>query len=78
MSEFKSDFSNTSEELLSFDIEDTSEVGVLLARVEKAIFDCSVEIKKVRCHDSPPSTSELNGIKLPKLDVPTFDGNILN
>ena len=47
--------------------------------MDKALFDCSLSIKKALKpldHDSSPTDS--NGIKLPKLDVPTFDGNILN
>ena len=51
--------------------------------LESQVFDYSVTIKKLLSSASgaseastPPSNSK--GVKLPKLDVPTFDGNILN
>ena len=52
-------------------------------RVEKGVFDCSLQIKKLlRTHatpsSTPSSTPDSSGVKLPKLDVPTFDGNLLN
>ena len=80
LSELKSEFSDIRRSLLSFDIEDSSQLGVLLARVEASIFDSSVTIKKLLRASSPSSSSlsDITGVKLPKLDVPTFDGNILN
>ena len=51
--------------------------------LEKEIFECSLKIKKLLYEsDFPPdslgTSSDGKGVKLPKLDVPTFDGNILN
>ena len=46
------------------------------------LFDCSLKIKELllgTSTSSPSSDSSNNkGVKLQKLDVPTFDGNILN
>ena len=46
------------------------------------MFECSHQIKKLLASRSPGTTAvtppESSGVKLPKLDVPTFDGNILN
>ena len=80
LSEFKAEFSSIRHSLFSFDLEDTSTLSVLLTHVEKSLFDCSLEIKKLlRAHaPTSSSSSDPNGVKLPKLDVPTFDGNILN
>ena len=69
--------------LLSIEIEDTSELSQLLARVEKQLFDSTLEIwKQLRsCSSYLPTSSSISdtkGVKLPKLDVPTFVGNILN
>ena len=53
-----------------------------MSRIEKSLFDCALKIRK-QLHDRAPTTPVLSvpnakGIKLPQLDVPTFDGNILS
>ena len=52
--------------------------------IERMIFRCSVDIKKrlrasvhSTTHDTPPSAPRTSGAKLPKLEVPTFDGDLL-
>ena len=47
------------------------------------MFDCSVRIKKLLASVSVPSDAsapspDSKGVRLPKLDVPRFDGEILN
>ena len=69
--------------LLSLDLEETDELSTLQASLEGEIFDCSLQVKKLlraSSHktDSPTSSFDGKGMKLPKLDVPTFDGNILH
>ena len=59
------------------------ETDKLLDTLENQVLDCSVKIKKLlspACTKSESSTlpSEHKGVRLPKLDVPTFDGNLLN
>ena len=79
LSDFKSELSDIRRSLLSFSVEDDRDLNQLLTRTEKGIFDCSLEIKKLlHSHPTPSSMPDLNGVKLPKLDVPTFDGHILN
>ena len=80
LSEFKTEFSEVRRRLLSLDLEDGSELNELQARVEKGIFDCSLEIKKLLRSHLPSSSSspDPKGVRLPKLEVPTFDGSILN
>jgi len=49
--------------------------------VEKAVFDCALKVKKPlqsRTLPSSKSASDSTGVKLSKIDVPIFDGNILN
>ena len=51
--------------------------------LESQVFDCSVNIKKSLFSACCPTKTlipppESKGVRLPKLDVPTFDGNILN
>ena len=80
LSEYKKDFTDVRRSLLPFDVEDTSELGLLLARIEKALFDCALDARKLRHSRDFSSTSlpDSRGVKLPKLDVPSFDGNMLN
>ena len=79
LSEFKKEISDVQSSLLSFDLDESDELSELQASVEKGIFDCSLEIKKLlRPQGSDPTISDAKSVKLPRLDVPTFDGNILN
>ena len=79
LSEFKKELSDVHNSLLSLDLEDGDEVLQSQSAVEKTIFDCSLKIKKLlhsRASTSSPS-SDAKGVKLPKLDIPTFNGDIL-
>ena len=78
LSELKKEFSDVQRSLFSLEIEDTSELGLLIPRIEEAMFRCALEIRKLLHSHSTPSTSDIQGVKLPKLDVPTFDGSLLN
>ncbi len=78
LTEIKAESTDIRRSLLTFEVEDDSERGLLLNHIERNIFDLSLAIKKLlRAHD-PSSMPDPSGVKLPKLDVPTFDGNILN
>ena len=49
----------------------------------KKLFDCSLKIKRLlfpfdRPVNAAPPSLDGHGVKLPKLDVPKFDGNIVN
>ena len=46
--------------------------------MEKHIFDSSLKIKRLLQPQAHAGMGDSKGIKLPKLEVPTFDGNILN
>ncbi len=81
LSEFKAEFSDIRHNLFSFDLEDTGDLGDQFARMEDGLFNCSLQVKKLlRTHDSSSlsSSSAAKGVRLPKLKVTTFDGNILN
>ena len=79
LSEFKKELSEVHNSLLSLDLKDDDEVLQSQSAVEKAIFDCSLDIKKLlHSHASASSpSSNTKGVKLPKLDVPTFNGDLL-
>ena len=70
------------DQLDHMDLEDDDELFQLQDRLEKQVFDCSVKIKKLLSSPdvsvSSSASIERKGLKLPKLDVPKFDGNILN
>ena len=52
------------------------------ADLEKGTFDCSLRIRQLLQKTKRPGTSSAisdgTGVKLPKLDVPTFSGDILH
>ena len=75
----KKELSDTQNNLLSIDLGEEDELSKLLTSVGKKLFDCSVSIKKSlrTCSHATPTTDN-TGVKLPKLEVPTFDGNLLN
>ena len=77
--DFKRELEDIRKCLLPLDLNDDDELSVLHIKMEKALFNNSLEIKRqLKDHVSTPTTSESKGVQLPKLDVPTFDGNILN
>ena len=57
-----------------------------MMEVEKALFECSLELRRLLQPNQPKDSSDIistetstsRGVKLPKIDVPTFDRNILN
>ena len=77
LSDLKKELGEIRNSLLS--LRDCDELNILQAEAEQALFDCSLKIKKtLRSQDSPQSTADGKGVRLPKFEVPTFDGNILN
>ena len=82
--DLKKELSETRNSLLTLELDDTDDLNSELAHLEKGVFDSSVEIKQKLSSfsptpvDSSTPVSDYTGVKLPKLDVPTFDGNILN
>ena len=75
----KKELNDTRNNLLSIDLGEEDELSKLLTRVGKKLFDCSLSIKKSlrTCSHATPTTDN-TGVKLLKLEVPTFDGNLLN
>ena len=70
---------------MSLDLED-DELKVGMTKVEKALFDWSLELHGLLQPNKPSDISStdnsgnnvVKGVKLPKIEVPTFDGNILS
>lgn len=80
------ELSEIRKELMSLYLEDTDVLKVSMMIVEKALFDCSLKLHRLlqpnKTSDSSStiiSESNVNkGVKLPRIEVPTFDRNILS
>ena len=71
----KKELAAVCEDLIALDLEEEDDLIILLAKLERLQFECSHKVKKLL---STGSAVDGKGVKLPKLDVPTFDGDILN
>lgn len=75
--EHKRELSEVRSSIFALDLDDGNEVNVLMDQIEESMFDCSLKLKKL-LQKSSNSVPDGKGVKLPKLEVPTFDGNILH
>ena len=83
MIDLNKDLTKVRDDLHQIELEETDKLFGLQDTLESQVFDCSVKIKKLLSPACAPSeassaSSESKGVRLPKLDVPTFSGNILN
>ena len=87
VSDYKKELAEVNAKLLMLD--DEEEVHSLFtshSKLEKMLFECSHVIRKfinscdpgTKSAPAPVADSTSTGVKLPKLEVPTFDGNLLN
>ena len=68
--------------LLTLSLEDSDPLLIKVGAIEKSLFDCSLHHKELS-HTDPAlaamaTHTDSNGVKLPKLDVPLFNGNLLS
>ena len=80
MNSCKKEMNEINNSLLSLTLEESDSLPTRVASLEKKLFDCSL-LHKQLSHSSTtsiPPHPETKGVKLPKLDVPIFNGNILN
>ena len=86
LSDFKKELGDVRQTLLSLGVEEGDELETSTNAIDKVLFDCSLQLKKLLFTLPNPisdplmesSATMVTGVKLPKIDVPTFDGNILN
>ena len=81
LTDHKTELAAIYDDLLSLDLEEGDDLFALHVRLEKLLFECSHQAKRQLSLSSKPATSpavDSRGVKLPKLDVPVFDGDILN
>ena len=77
LSDFKWELGDIHSNLLSFDLEETIELSTLQMEVEKGIFDSSLISRSLHVQ-THLSSFRRQGSELPKLDVPMFEGSLLN
>lgn len=80
--DYKREIAAVYEDFTALDLEDEDELILLHARLEKIQFGCSLRVKRLLSshdsHSASTSTTVNKGVKLPKLKVPTFDGDVLH
>ena len=72
---FKFELFDVSRSILSLG-EDTSGLAEQESRLSQVIFDTCLQIRQLL--QTPPPVMYKEGIKLPKIDVPRFDKDIMN
>ena len=83
LSELKKELRDIGADLLALDLGDTDELTTKQSALQKELSQCYLDLERllsahsINSRPSPP-TPDNTGVKLPKLDVPTFDGNLLN
>ena len=78
LAELKSELKSVHGELLVLNLEETDELYTLHSQLSRKIFDCCHQLKKLLGERETHTSREYKGVKLPKLKVPTFDGNVIN
>ena len=86
LTDFKTELGTIRQNVLTRGVESTGELFTIIAGLAERIFSASLNVKKLLypCREAPVfeewslAASASHGVKLPKLDVPTFDGDILN
>ena len=78
--EVKQELNDVGKSSFAISLEDKDELSIIQAEIEASIFDTSLKIKRLlsKSNSSTAPTTDTHGVKLPKIDVPTFTGDILN
>ena len=82
LSEFRRELTEIRDVLLGMGLNDSDDLMEAHKGLEQSMFDCSLHIKQLlrgsKDHNSSSTASDSKGDRLPKLDVPTFNGDILS
>ena len=79
--ELKQELTDISRALLSQDIDERDDLMITQSTLETAIFDSSLKLKRTLSaleRTSASAARDGGGVKLPKIDVPVFSGNLLH
>ena len=81
ISDLKRDLTEIRDSLFAMGLDNTDKLMATLEKMEHGIFECSLHIKEllqpVKGTATTPMVHDNSGVKLPKLDIPTFSGNVL-
>ena len=79
LSGIKTELTSVSDDILALD-RDEGALSKQDTKLNQAIFEVRLKIKRLLQGEAKPApcSAEEGGVKLPRLDVPTFDGNIVN
>ena len=86
LTDLKTELGTIRQSVLAMGVESTDELFATVTGLAERLFDASVNIKGLLYHRSEVPVSKesshtaptSHGVRLPKLDVPTFNGDILN
>lgn len=82
LADYKKELASIYEELVPLDLDEEDNLFVLHTRLEKLHFACAHKVRKLlSSHPSSSASASIvdgKGVKLPKLEVPTFDGDVLH
>ena len=79
IADLRHDLAEIHDSAFKMGLNDAGKLMGMLTEIEKEIFECSL----LQSSKDPPTTSTTSttsdsyGVKLPKLDIPTFSGNVL-
>ena len=82
--DLKAELGKILSDLLAIDLDESNELCRAQSRLENNIFSCGLKIKKLLTSvpttttASAPTSVESSGVKLPRIDVPTFDGQVID
>lgn len=81
LSQHKQDLKNIHEQILTLDLDETDQVCDTHSLLEQFTFELSLKLNNKRVKDATDSEKDVmhthEGVKLPKLEVPRFNGDIL-
>ena len=77
---FKTELKDVANDLIIMDLEDSDDLYTSHDQLEEIVLECVLAIKKLLSSLSLPVDSSVDnqGVKLPKLDAPTFDGKLIS
>ena len=77
LSDIKIELKDIHNSLLPLDIAESDELSITQSRLDKMLFTCSLSVKKLpEGHVTRSPQPDRDGVKLPKLEVPTFSGDV--
>ena len=83
--DLKTELVSTFDNIVTMNLTDSDAISVSHAMLEKEIFDCGLKVKQLIAATLSSSSSSGSAthsagacVKLPKLEVPTFDGQVTN